>query len=104
MAPPDVVSGLYGAVARRTRSGRVLPGEETVSIGEALAMYTTGAAWATFAEGERGSIAPGGLADLVLLSGDPADCPAEEVLTLRPELTVVGGRVVWRAPAGSGAG
>lgn len=104
VVPPDVVSGLYGAVARRTRSGRALPGQEAVSIGEALAMYTAGAAWATFAERERGSIAPGRLADLVLLSGDPDACPAEHILTLRPELTVVGGRVVWRTSAESGAG
>jgi predicted amidohydrolase YtcJ len=99
---PDVMSGLYGAVARRARSGRVLPGKETVSMGEVLAMYTRGAAWATFAEGERGSIAPGRLADLVVLSGDPGTCPAEDVPTLQPELTILSGRVMWR-PADSGA-
>ena len=65
-------------------------------------MYTTGAAGATFAEGGRGIIASGRLADLVLLSGDPDAGSAEDVLTLRPELTVVGGRVVWRAGAETG--
>jgi hypothetical protein len=95
VAPPDVIAGLYGAVARRSADGRPLPGDEAVSIGEALAMYTTGAAFSTFAEGERGSIAPGRLADLAVLSDDPAACPPAELLGLRPELTIVGGRVDW---------
>ncbi len=102
VVPPDVMSGLYGAVARRTRGGRVLPGQETVSMSESLAMYTAGAAWGTFAESERGSIAPGRLADLVVLSGDPDRCSTEDVLSLQPELTVLGGQVVWRQPADSG--
>jgi len=58
-------------------------------------MYTTGAAFSSFAERERGSIIPGRLADLVVLSGDPTVCPPAELLALRPEMTVVGGRVVW---------
>jgi predicted amidohydrolase YtcJ len=92
---PDVMVGLYGAVARRSAEGRPLPGAEAVAIGEALAMYTSGAAFSCFAEAERGSISPGRLADLVVLSGDPTACPAAELLALRPEMTVIGGRVAW---------
>ena len=44
---------------------------------------------------ERGSIGPGRLADLVVLSGDPTACSPAELLALRPEMTVVGGRVAW---------
>jgi len=95
VVPPDVVTGLYGAVARRSAGGRPVPGAETVGIEQALAMYTTGAAFSSFAEGERGSIGPGRLADLVVLSGDPTACPPAEFLALRPEMTVVGGSVVW---------
>jgi len=94
---PDVIAGLYGAVARRSAAGRALPGAEAVSVEGALAMYTTGAAFSSFAEGERGSITPGRLADLVVLSGDPTACPPEELLALRTEMTVVGGRVAWSA-------
>ena len=86
---PEVVPGLYGAVARRSE------GEQGISIEEALALYTTGAAYAAFAEGERGSIAAGRLADLVVLSGDPTACPPDELLTLRPEMAIVGGQVAW---------
>jgi hypothetical protein len=95
VAAPDVIAGLYGAVARRSAGGPPLPGAEAVGIQEALAMYTTGAAFSSFAEGERGSIGPGGLADLVVLSGDPTACPPEDLLALRPEMTIVGGRVAW---------
>jgi predicted amidohydrolase YtcJ len=58
-------------------------------------MYTAGAALSSFAERERGSIIPGRLADLVVLSDDPTACPPLELLALRPEMTVVGGRVAW---------
>jgi predicted amidohydrolase YtcJ len=92
---PDVIAGLYGAVARRSAGGRPLPGAEAVAIEEALAMYTAGAALSSFAERERGSIIPGRLADLVVLSDDPTACPPLELLALRPEMTVVGGRVAW---------
>ncbi len=95
VVPPDVIPGLYGAVGRRSQGGRLLPGEEALSIGEALAMYTSAAAYASFAEGERGSIAPAKLADLVVLSADPTACPPDELLSLRPEMTIIGGQVVW---------
>ena len=97
---PDVIAGLYGAVARRSAGGRPLPGAESLDIQEALAMYTTGAAFASFAEEERGSISPGRLADLVVLSGDPTACSPAELLGLRPEMTVVGGRVAWPPASG----
>ena len=94
---PEVVAGLYGAVARRSKGGQEVGGEESISIEEALGLYTTGAAYACFVEGERGSIAPGRLADLVVLADDPMACQPGELLALRPQMTIVGGRVVWRA-------
>jgi predicted amidohydrolase YtcJ len=94
---PEVVAGLHGAVARRSKGGQEVGGEESISIEEALRLYTTGAAYACFAEGERGSIAPGRLADLVVLSGDPMACQPGELLALRPQMTIVEGQVVWRA-------
>jgi hypothetical protein len=94
---PEVVPGLYGAVARRSKGGQPVGGEESISIEEALGLYTTAAAYAFFADGERGSIAPARLADLVVLSDDPTSCPRGELLALRPQMTVVGGQVAWRA-------
>lgn len=94
---PEVVTGLYGAVARRSKGGQSVGGEEGISVEEALGLYTTAAAYAFFAEGERGSIVPARLADLVVLSGDPTACPPGELLSLRPQMTIVGGQVAWRA-------
>jgi hypothetical protein len=101
VAPPDVVAGLYGALARRSAGGKEVPGDQAIDIEQAMAMYTTGAAFSIFAERERGGITPGRLADLVAVSGDPTACAADEVLALRPEMTVVGGRVAWSAVTGS---
>jgi predicted amidohydrolase YtcJ len=97
VAPPDVIAGMYGALARRSAGGKEVPGDEAIDIEQAMAMYTTGAAFSIFAESERGGITPGRLADLVVLSGDPIACAADEFLALRPEMTVVGGRVAWSA-------
>ena len=94
---PEVVAGLYGAVARRSKGGQPVGGEESISVEEALGLYTMAAAYAFFAEGERGSIAPARLADLVVLSGDPTGCPPGELPALRPQVTIVGGQVAWRA-------
>jgi predicted amidohydrolase YtcJ len=63
---------------------------------EALAGYTTDAAFASFAEARRGSITVGRLADWTALSVDPVAAPAEEVLGAVVHRTVVGGRTVYR--------
>jgi predicted amidohydrolase YtcJ len=94
---PEVVAGLYGAAVRSSKGGQEVGGEESISIEAALGLYTTGAAYASFAEGEQGRIAPGRLADLVVLSGDPMACQPGELAALRPQMTIVGGRVAWRA-------
>ena len=99
---PEVIAGLYGAVARRSKGGQEVGGEESISIEEALGLYTTGAAYAFFAEGERGSIAHDRLADLVVLAGDPMACQPSELAALRPRITIVGGRVAWRADESGG--
>ncbi|WP_306215780.1 amidohydrolase [Actinoplanes sp. RD1] len=66
-----------------------------VTGAEALAGYTTGAAYAAFAEATRGMLRPGMLADWVALSVDPVTCSASEILTAAVVRTVVGGLTVW---------
>ena len=58
-------------------------------------MYTENGARADFQEITNGSITPGKLADLVVLSGDPLRLPASEIKDLRVEMTVLHGEVVW---------
>jgi len=93
--PVNPLAGIYGAVTRKAESGQVLLPEEAVSPGQALALYTVNAAYASFEEGIKGSLAPGKLADMVVLSGDPTRVPPERIMDIKVEMTIIGGRVVW---------
>jgi predicted amidohydrolase YtcJ len=87
--------GVYAAVSRRTEAEDfVLPDEQITPL-EALTMYTRDAAKATFDEEIKGSIEPGKLADLVVLSGDPTKVPANEIKDIEVEMTILDGEVVW---------
>ena len=69
-------------------------GEERVTIEEALAAHTAGSAYAEFQEDEKGTLAPGQLADLVILSRDILAIPPREIASARAEVTILGGSVV----------
>jgi predicted amidohydrolase YtcJ len=70
---------------------------------EALRSYTLAAAWAAFEEKEKGSLVPGKLADVVVLSRDILTVPDDEILEARVDLTVVGGKIRYeRREAGAG--
>lgn len=85
IAPGDPWAALDAAVMRRSASGREVHAEQGVKLQEAIDMYTSGAAAAVFQEHELGRVAPGYLADLVAVSGDPP----------RPLLTMVAGEIAW---------
>jgi predicted amidohydrolase YtcJ len=87
-------------VTRDTISGGVLGAAQRVTPLEALRMATVGNAWLTFEEADTGTLEAGKLADMVLLSVDPLTADATAVRDARVLLTIVGGRVVHRAPAG----
>ncbi|SDT16338.1 amidohydrolase [Actinoplanes derwentensis] len=78
----------------RGRAAPVAP-EQAISGTEALAGYTTGAAFSAFAEDRLGMLRAGMLADWVALSTDPTTCTPEELLTTTVLRTVVGGRTVF---------
>jgi len=92
---PDPLVGIYAAATRRSENGQVLSPEEAVTPMQALEMYTLGGAYASFEEGLKGSIEIGKVADLVILSADPAAVPPEEIKEIRVEKTIIDGRVVW---------
>lgn len=71
VADPDVILGLRAACTREAVDGTALNPDEALSVGEALAAYTRGAAYAIGREGRSGRLRPGFDADLVVLSGDP---------------------------------
>lgn len=95
VAPASPLLGLYGAVARRSRSGQLVAPEQAITVEEALAIHTLAAARAIAMERVLGSITPGKRADLVVLSADPTNLTADELLSLRVEMTVLDGEIVW---------
>lgn len=99
MNPFNPFLTLYTATTRRTESGRIISGAETVSREDALRMMTRDAARFSFDEKNRGSIESGKLADFVVLDDDLLTCSAERLRSIRPDLTVVGGHVVFERTA-----
>jgi len=82
----------------KTVTGAAIRGpEETPSRNEALRMYTLGSAWTGKDEAKRGSLEPGKLADLAVLSKDYLTVPVEEVGGIESLLTMLGGKVVYAA-------
>jgi len=77
--------------------GQVLLPEERITVSQALALYTTNAAYASFEENIKGSLAPGKMADIVVLSDDPTKILPENIKDIKVEMTIIGGEVVWEA-------
>jgi predicted amidohydrolase YtcJ len=95
VAPADPLLGMCAAITRKTKAGVVLAPQEAVTAQQALDMHTLGAARACYRERDLGSITPGKLADLVLLSDDLLAVEPEALKEIRVMMTVVGGGVVW---------
>ncbi len=85
---------IWCVVARKTRSGRSICPEEGLDVLVAIRLYTTYSAYAGFEETSKGSLEPGKLADLIVLSEDPFEIAVDALKDLQVETTVVGGRVV----------
>jgi predicted amidohydrolase YtcJ len=97
VAPLDPLLGVYAAVTRATLDGKNPEGwipEERITVEQALRAYTSGGAFAAFEEAEKGTMARGKLADIVVLSDDLFAIPPEQLKDARVVLTVVGGNVV----------
>ncbi|HZI56867.1 MAG TPA: amidohydrolase, partial [Verrucomicrobiae bacterium] len=90
--------GLYAAVTRKNEAGtKEYYPEQKITIQHAIFAYTVGAAVAEFAEGKKGALSPGMLADLVVLDRDITKVTPAEILKTRVLRTVVGGKTVYEA-------
>jgi predicted amidohydrolase YtcJ len=96
--PVSPFRGLYAAVTRKSENGKqeFFP-EQRLTMDQAIAAYTTGSAFAEFEEKEKGKLAPGMLADFVVLDRDVTAASAEKELATKVLRTVVGGKTVYEA-------
>jgi len=92
----DPIPSFYASVSRRLADGSVFRPEQAMTREEALRSYTLDNAWAAFEEGSKGSLEPGKLADVVVLSLDVLRVPEDRIRDARVDLTIVGGEVRYR--------
>lgn len=99
-APVEDVNPLecfYAAVTRRLPDGSRFYPNQCLTREEALRSYTIDGAYAMFEENNRGSLVPGKLADIVVLSDDILTCAEEDLLNTSVVYTIVGGNVAYEA-------
>jgi predicted amidohydrolase YtcJ len=93
------ILGMWIAISRKTAQGTVIHPEEKLTREQALRMYTIWGAYLNHNDKDRGSIETGKLADFVVVDKDYLTCPEDEIRTMEPLLTIVGGKVSYSAPA-----
>src|SRR5438093_12818627 len=99
VAPLNPMLTLFAATTRATLDGKHPNGwvpEQKIAIADAVAAYTRAAAFAEFQERDKGTIARGKLADLVILTDDVLTVPAPQIKDVRVLTTIVGGKVVYQ--------
>ena len=95
LVPANPFWMIYFWVTRDTRLWGVLGPEQRISREDALRLMTVNNAWLTFEENIKGSIEPGKLADLVILSDDILTVPDTRIKEIKPLATMVGGKLVY---------
>jgi len=89
------IPSFYGTVVGRMNNGEVLNPDQLMTRMEGLKAYTINAAYGAHEDFSKGSITPGKLADIVILSQDILEIPDDQILDTRVDVTVVGGEVVY---------
>lgn len=95
MVSCNPLTGIYALVTRHTEAGQDFCARESVSVLEALKMYTLQGAYASFEEEVKGSIRPGKLADLVVLTDNPVQIDPEGIKDIQVVLTIIDGKIAW---------
>ena len=104
VAPLNPMLTIYAAVTRATLDGKNPGGwfpEQKLTVAEAVEAYTMGSAYAEFQEKQKGSITPGKLADMVLLSDDIFSIDPVKIREVKVLKTIVGGKLVWDTSVGA---
>lgn len=99
VAPLNPLMGIYAATTRRTLDSKNPNGwipEQRITVAQAVHAYTKGSAYAEHQEKVKGSIEPGKLADLVVLSDDIFTIPPEAIEKTKVDMTIFDGKVIYQ--------
>ncbi len=99
VAPLNPILGIYAAVTRRTLDGKNPGGwlpEQKISVEDAIKCYTVNNAYAAYEEKEKGSIEPGKLADMVVLSDNILKIDPVKIKDVNVDMTILGGKVIYK--------
>ncbi len=92
----DPMANFYAAVTRKLKDGTTFFPDQKMTREEALRAYTANGAFAAFEEGLKGSLTPGKLADITVLSRDILTCPEDDIPGTEVLYTIIGGKVLYR--------
>ncbi len=92
----DPIACFYASVSRKLKDGSVFFPDQRMSREEALRSYTVNNAYSAFEETSKGSLAPGKLADVTVLSKDILTIPEDEIPKAQVDYTIVGGKVMYQ--------
>jgi predicted amidohydrolase YtcJ len=92
----DPVASFYATVTRKAADGKVFYGDQKMSRIEALRSYTVQNAFAAFEEDIKGTLSPGKLADITVLTRDIMTVPDEQIRDAKVAYTIIGGKVVYK--------
>jgi len=92
----DPIACFYATASRKLKDGTVFYPDQRMSREEALRSYTLNSAYAAFEEDIKGSLTPGKLADIIVLSRDIMTIPEDEILTAEVLYTIVGGKIMYQ--------
>ena len=93
--PYNPFLAMWTMITRKTERGSVIGASEAVSREEALKIYTINNAFASFEESLKGSIEPGKLADIAVLTDDYLSCREDDIKDIEALITIVGGKIVY---------
>ncbi len=94
--PVNPLLNMYVMVTRKDINGTVYGASEAIGREQALRLYTSAAARYTFEEGRKGTLEPGKLADLVVLSADYLTVPEDQIKDIKADVTIAGGKVIFQ--------
>jgi predicted amidohydrolase YtcJ len=98
-APYPPLMGIHALVNRTTKAGKPIGQSQKISVIEALKLYTINGAYQAFDEERLGSIEPGKLADMVVLGEDILAVPAETIIDIPIDRTIINGKTVFAREA-----